>query len=103
MQVVVETVGVLLSKIGFNAANREVHQCQLSCGRVRFLPVDDDIVALSTVRFNKGLTLDKHTTRTATRIIDPSTVWREHLNEHPHHTARGVELTAPFALRTREL
>ena len=55
------------------------------------------------MRFDKLLTRDKHTTRSATRIVDATLIRREHLNQHSHHSRRRIKLSPLLAFSARKL
>lgn len=100
MPVVVK--GVAVRDLRVNAADREVHLRQSPGGIVRFLAVDGDVTELAGVRLDEFLALHEHPARAAAGVVDTALVWREHLDEHPHHVRRRVELATALALRARE-
>jgi len=65
-----ERVGVLLSEVALDPANRQVHHREPACGRVRFLPVDRDVADPTAVRFDELLGLNEHPARAGAGIVD---------------------------------
>ena len=59
--------------------------------------------ASSVVRLEELLGLHEHAARPAARVVDPPVSRLQHLDEHPHHAGRRVELAAPLALGRGEL
>ena len=62
MQIAMETIGILRAQVIVNPANRQIHFGKSPCRMIRFLPVHGNIADTPTVRFDKFLALDEHST-----------------------------------------
>jgi len=110
VQVAMETVGVFVAEIGFDAADGEVHLGQLPRGRVALLTEDADValgfaaVAIAGgVFFHEPDRLHKHAARTAAGVEHAAFVGGEHFDEQLDDAAGRVELPAFLALGAGEL
>jgi len=116
VQVAMETVGVLVAEIGFDAANGEVHLRQLPRGRVALLTEDADVafgfgkgVSRARVAIAGGVFFDEldrlheHAARTAAGIEHAALVRGKHFDEQLDDAAGRVELPAFLAFRAGKL
>jgi len=93
-----ERVGRLLAEPGLDAVDGEVHVGEAPRRGVALLPEDGDVGAPAAVGLDKLFRLDEHAPAAAGRIVDTAVVRLQHLDEHPHDTARRVELAAQLSL-----
>ena len=63
-------IRIILSEIGLDTANRQVHLRHFPCRRIGILTIDRYIIDISGVALDELCRLYKHTTRTAARIVN---------------------------------
>src|SRR5207302_8904992 len=102
MKIASEGVSLLFAKVGFDAAEGEVHHGETTRGGVALLTVDADVAELATVGFDEFFRLHEHAARTAAGIVHTAFVGSEHLDEEPHDALRSIELAAFLAFGAGE-
>src|SRR5947207_4658378 len=91
MEIAPEGVGLLFAKIGFDAANGEVHHGEAARGGVALLTVDADVGELAAVGFDEFFRLHEHATGTTAGIVNAAFVGSEYLDEKADDALRSVE------------
>ena len=101
--VVEEGIGVILSEVGLDATNSQVHLRHLPGCRVRVLTIDRDLVDIAGVALDKLCRLHKHTARAAARVIDTTCVGLQDINKGLDNAGRGVKFARQLALSLGKL
>ena len=76
--VVKERVGGFVAQVARNATNGKVHFGKFVSGVGVFLSIYTHFTLITIVRLDKLHTLHKHTTRTASGVVDDTGVWFNH-------------------------
>src|SRR5262249_2895251 len=71
---------------------RKIHLRQPPCRRVALLSEDRDVPQPPAVLLHEFLRLHEHPARSATRVVHPPLVRRQHRHQHPYHRRPRVEL-----------
>ena len=103
VQVAQEAVGGLRAKVGFDAADGEVHMRQPPGGGIGLLAEDRNVGLLSAVGLDEAFGLNEHARRAAAGIVDAALIRLEHLDQQPHDATRREELAAELALSLGKL
>ena len=101
--VVGKCIGCHLSKICRNTTDSQIHFCQFESGICVFLTVNRHFLFITAVCFYELDGLNKHTTRTATRVIKYSIVRLKHFGNQVYNTLWCVELSFTFSFCKSEL
>ena len=94
--VVEERVGIR-AEIAFKTTDSKVHVTHFPCVRVGFLSVNGDIMEFLLVVLDELDALHEHTARTASGVVDASTVRLQNLHNGTHDTRRGVKFARILA------
>src|SRR5439155_2322800 len=86
MDIAPECVGLLFAKIGFDAADGEVHHSEAAGGGVALLTVDADVAEPAAMGFDKFFRLHEHAAGTAAGVVNAAFVGSEHLDKEAHDT-----------------
>ena len=78
-----ECVGSL-AKISFKTSDSQVHLTHLPCRSVILLTIYRNVPHVLLMALHKLCRLNKHTSRTAGRVIDSSAIWLQDFNNRPH-------------------
>ena len=103
MLVVVECVGSQLAKITCNATDGKIHLCKFICCICIFLTINRDVALITVMSFDKLHTLHKHTSRTAARIIDFTTIRFDDFGYKIYDTLWRIIFSFTFAFSYSEL
>ena len=100
--VVKERVGIR-AKIAFKTTDSEVHVAHFPRVRVGFLTVNGDVMEFLLVVLDELGALHEHTARTASGVVDASSVRFENLHNGTHDTRRGVKFARILAFHGSKL
>src|SRR5579875_3621190 len=85
------------SKVSLDPPDGKVHLGEPPGRVVELLSVDGNVVPSAPVRFDEPLGLDEHAARATARVIHPSLVRLDHLDEELDDTPWRVELASAFS------
>ena len=99
VQIIEERICGKFPQISFYATNSKIHLSHFPCGRVTVLPEHGNVVDVTLMPFNEFGRLYKHSSRTATRIIDTTTVWLKHFDQCTDNASWCIKLASQFSFR----
>ena len=103
VQVAKERISGLVTKVGLDAPERQVHMGEPPSRRVRLLAEDGNVRPTPAVSLDEPLGLDEHPARPATRVVNAAVVGLQHLDQQADHAGRGEEFAPELPLGLREL
>lgn len=98
--VLVGTEGVgVVAQVSLDAANTEVHLCELPRGRVTFLAKDGDVLYhVAAMVLDEGGGLHEHASATTAGVVHTTVERLEDFHQRAHDARRCIEFTGVFAL-----